>query len=79
MIEFLSLKLKVLSSSISLMGALQCRPPSVDLLTSSAESLPAEVARVKKYAIPSGENVTHGSVARRWLPPTHADVPGTAT
>ena len=54
MIEFLSLKLKVLSSSIRVTGPLQCRPPSVDLFTSSAESLPAEVARVKKYADPIG-------------------------
>jgi len=32
-IEFLSLKLNTLFSSISLIGALQCRPPSVERLT----------------------------------------------
>src|SRR5258706_15962765 len=77
--EFLSLKLKALSSLISEIGAPQCRPPSVDRLTSSSESLPAELARAKKYPVPSGENVTHGSLARRWDPPMQTDVPGTAT
>src|SRR5215207_3080020 len=49
-IEFLSLNWNRLSCSIRVIGALQCRPPSTDLFTSSAESLPAEVASVKKYA-----------------------------
>jgi hypothetical protein len=46
--EFLSLKLKTLSCSMSVTGAAQVRPPSVDLFTYRAESFPADVARVKK-------------------------------
>src|SRR6185369_7427180 len=45
--EFLSLKLNTLSSFISEVGVPQCRPPSVDRLTSISESLPAELASVK--------------------------------
>ena len=45
--EFLSLKLKTLSSRISVTGGLQVSPPSVDRLTSMAESFPAEVLRVR--------------------------------
>src|SRR5437899_5925109 len=63
--EFLSLKLKGLSSSMRTVGALHVRPPSVDLFTSIAESLPALVASDIAYATPFGEKVTHGSVARR--------------
>jgi len=46
-IEFLSLKLSGSSSSIRTMGADQVSPPSVDLLTSIAERLPALVESVK--------------------------------
>ena len=47
MIEFLSLKLKALVSRISVVGALQVRPPSVDRFTNMAESmLPVDEARV---------------------------------
>jgi len=50
-------------------GLLQESPPSVDLLTSTAlpvcEASPTKLNdRLMKYALPFGENVTHGSDAR---------------
>jgi hypothetical protein len=56
-------------SRTSVAGALQVLPPSVDLLTSTAlpvcDASPTKLSdRLMKYAVPFGENVTHGSDAR---------------
>ena len=56
-------------SRTSVTGSLQVSPPSVDLLTSTAlpvcEASPTKLnERLMKYAVPSGEKVTHGSDAR---------------
>jgi hypothetical protein len=76
-------------SRISSTGGPQVSPPSVDRLTYMTELMRSAaggstdnrvtIDRVMKYAVPSGENVTHGSVPRASMPPRHAETPGIAT
>src|SRR5882672_3820227 len=66
--------------SASVTGALHVKPPSVDRLARTAfgpKPLPVSgsTARTMTCAVPSGENETHGSLARWKLPPSHNTVP----
>ncbi len=79
MIASLSLK-KFSSSTISARASLHVRPPSAERLTVIALREPARnVVPVTDsadcHAVPSGPNVTHGSLARSKSPPLPAVPP----
>jgi len=64
-IDSLSLKWNADRSLISVVGSLHVSPPSVDLLTRTAEvSRSALAERLMKYASPFGANVIQGSDER---------------
>ena len=80
-IEFLSLNASGSVSSISVIGADQVRPPSVERLTSVAlspliggDGLLLNASE-KKYAVPSSPNAVHGSVERCSRPPVQSEMP----
>src|SRR5215213_4136237 len=73
---------------MTVVGALQVRPPSVERLTTwlvgpasppAARTGVSVNVSVARYAVPSGPVDTHGSLVRSSGPPVQREMPGTST